>query len=407
MKTTIWASCPKCQTELKIDTNETELVQIECPDCHKVFAAKVPARAAAPMPEVFAPMPSLPAFQPAQVHYTPRKKSDDSLNPAALTALIIVCASAILIPLGFGGYYLYGKLSEQSLLAPPLALNNTTESSATPPANVSDDGLANSSINATPVAINSPNNSAIEVNAQPNISRKMPPPSDPMGESALAAGTPFENSPPQTDSMVFGVPELNPPPLIQQGPTTPQTVPAPNSTPMTSSPVNPGTSSPTWASPDMVNPSMNNPGVVNPGVVNPGVVNPGTVNPGIAKPGINPGMNPGSPMNAGISNPSQPQVSVSGPGTSQSGLPVALHRFVGPSGAMIFVLHAKGHSVGNAIQELQRTLSIPEMHAEGDADYTTIGIRYSGTIDSIVKGIRFGRVSYADEESRSIHVQVN
>ncbi len=277
MKTTIWASCPKCQTELKIDTNETELVQIECPDCHKVFAAKVPARAAAPMPEVFAPMPSLPAFQPAQVHYTPRKKSDDSLNPAALTALIVVCASAILIPLGFGGYYLYGKLSEQSLLAPPLALNNTTESSATPPANVSDDGLANTPINATPAPINSPNNSAIEVNAQPNISRKMPPPSDPMGESALAAGTPFENSPPQTDSMVFGVPELNPPPLIQQGPTTPQTVPAPNSTPMTSSPVNPGTSSPTWASPDMVNPSMNNPGVVNPGVVNPGVVNPGVV----------------------------------------------------------------------------------------------------------------------------------
>jgi hypothetical protein len=112
-------------------------------------------------------------------------------------------------------------------------------------------------------------------------------------------------------------------------------------------------------------------------------------------------------MSSGSSSPSQVQVSVSGSGTSKSGLPVPLHRFVGSSGVLIFVLHPKGHSVTNAVQELQRNHSIPEMHAEGGGDHTTIGFRYSGSVDSLVKGIRFGKVSYADEESRSIHVHAN
>ena len=341
MKNTIWASCPKCQTELKIDTDETELVQIECPDCHKVFAAKVPPRSAAPVHEVFSQMPALPAFQPAQVHYKPRHKSDDSMNPALLTALIVVCGCAILIPLGFGGYYVYGKLSEAS----PLTMSNSTNS--TPATNSStQQSFSTPSTESTGTAP-----TLKDFSAQGPAGRKTTPSSDSFGDSARATEQP------QPESRAFGVPELNPPKLIQSVPSAPQITQTPNSAPMTTGPMTTGP------------------------------------------------MTPG-PITPGNSNPSQVQVSP-GPGTSQSGLPAQLQRFVGPSGVFIFVLHSKGHSVSSSIQELQRNLSIQDMYSEGGSDHTTVGIRYSGPVDSVVKGIRFGRVSYVDEESRSIHVQVN
>ncbi|MDX1926788.1 MAG: hypothetical protein SFV81_09730 [Pirellulaceae bacterium] len=367
MKTTLWANCPKCQTELKIETDEPELVQIECPDCHKVFAAKVPPQSAAPMHDVFsqmavqvpmhvpAQMPVLPPFQPAQVHYKSRPKSSDgSLSPAALTVLITVCASAILLPLGLGGYYFYSQLDEAPQLAVSTPVNipvnipvvsapnsiSAPSSFSTPPASGSAEPVAE------PVA--SPNEfSAHEFSAQSPAGRKTPPPSETVGANSTSTAmsppgsmTPADAaSTSDADSKIFGVPELNPPMIVQSDPSSPSTT-----TP---------------------------------------------------------------PMPVGNTNLSQGQVSVAGPGMSKSGLPVPLHRFVGSNGVLIFVLHPKGHSVGSAIQELQRTLSISEIHADGGSDYTTIGIRYSGSVDSVVKSIRFGQISYADEESRSIHVQTN
>jgi DNA-directed RNA polymerase subunit RPC12/RpoP len=336
MKTTIWASCPKCKTELKIDTDETELVQIECPDCNKLFAAKVPPRSAAPVHEVFSQMPVLPPFQPAQVHYQSRRKSDDSMNPAVLTALIVVCASAILIPLGFGGYYLYSRHREVS----QVAMNDSAKSNAAKNSNSSAQQSFSTSApteSTTPVFR--------DFSSQTQAGRKVPPSND----SASGAAT----AQPQPDAPAFAAPELNPPKLVQSEPSAAQTTQTPNSAPTTAGPMTSGS------------------------------------------------------MTSGTSNPSQVQVSVSGAGTSQSGLSIPLQRFVGPSGVFIFILHSKGHSVGNAVQELQRNLSIPEVHTEGGSDHTTIGIRYSGPVDSVVKGIRFGNVSYVDEESRSIHVKVN
>ena len=88
----------------------------------------MPPPSAAPVHEAFAQTLVLPPFQPARVHYKSRAKSNDSMNPAMLTALIVVCASAILIPLGFGGYYIYGKLSEGS----ELGLSNSPVTSRLP-----------------------------------------------------------------------------------------------------------------------------------------------------------------------------------------------------------------------------------------------------------------------------------
>ena len=362
MKTTIWANCPKCQTELKIETDEPELVQIECPDCSKVFAAKVPPRSAAPLHDAFsqmpvhAPMPALPPFQPAQVHYKSRPKSDGSMSPAVLTALIFVCASAILLPLGFGGYYFYSQLSEAS----QVAMNNTATS--TPATSAS----SQSSFAATPASEpTKPAPSSKDFSAQAPTGRKTPPPSEVVGANTSSTAQPQPgsmtpadaNTSPDADSKIFGVPELNPPMIVQPDPFDSQVAP----------PSNQNTSSP------------NTP-------------NPPTTS---------------SPMPFGNSNVSQGQISVAGAGMSKSGLPVQLHRFVGSTGVLIFVLHSKGHSVSNSIQELQRTLSIPDIHTDGGSDYTTIGIRYSGSVDSVAKGIRFGQVSYVDEESRTIHVKAN
>ena len=287
-------------------------------------------------------MPVLPPFQPAHVHYKPRQKSDDSLHPAVLTTLIVVCVCAILIPLGFGGYYVYGKLSEASQLTMSDSATSTSATNSN-----SQQGFSTTpsteSMDTTPIFK--------DFGAQASAGRKTPPSSDSVGDTATAKPQP--DSATQTDSTTFAVPELNPPKLIQPEPSLPQITPTPNSTPMTSSPMT------------------------------------------------------SAPMPSGNSNASQVQVSFAGPGTSQSGLPIPLQRFVGSNGVLIFVLHSKGHSIANGIQELTRTLSIPDMHAEGGSDHTTIGIRYAGTVDSVVQGIRFGRVSYVDEESRSIHVQVN
>lgn len=349
MKSTIWANCPKCQTELKIDTEETELVQIECPDCYKVFAAKVPPRSAAPVHEVLSQMPVLPPFQPAQVHYKPRSKSDDSLPPAVLTALIVVCASAILIPLGFGGYYVYGKLSEASQLAIGDSTKSTSSTSST---------SQQSSVSTTPSSEPS------ETVAFGDYSVSTTPSAG--ASSGVIANSPTANSTEQPqlststqpDTTTFAVPELNPPPLIQSESSSSDSATLAGNLAGTM--------------PDTSTPSPNS-----------------------------------STSTQASSTPFQGQISVSGAGTSKSGLPVPLHRFIGSSGVMIFVLHSKGHSVTSSIQELQRKLSIAELHADGGSDHTTIGIRYSGSVDSVAKDIQFGRVSYVDEESRSIHVQVN
>ena len=373
MKTTIWANCPKCKTELKIETDEPELVQIECPDCSKVFAAKVPPRSAAPLHDVFsqmplkptghaaAQMPALPPFQPAHVHYKSRPKSDDSMSPAVLTALIFVCASAILLPLGFGGYYFYSQLSESS----QIAMNGTANS--TPPTSTpSTSASSQSSFAATPASGPSePAPSSKDFSAQAPTGRKTPLPSEAVDANMSSPAQPQPgsmtpadaNTSPDADSKIFGVPELNPPMIVQPDPFDSQVAP----------PSNQSTSSPSTPNP------------------------PTTSNP--------------TPF--GNSNVSQGQISVAGAGMSKSGLPVQLHRFVGANGVLIFVLHSKGHSVANSIQELQRTLSIPDIHTDGGSDYTTVGIRYSGSVDSVAKGIRFGRVSFIDEESRSIHVQAN
>lgn len=320
MKTTIWATCPKCQSELKIDTDETELVQIECPDCHKLFAAKVPPRRAAPVQDVFAQMPVLPPFQPAQVHYKSPPRSDGSMSPAVLTALIVVCASAILIPLGFGGYYIYGKLVESS----QVALIETSKS--------------------TPLS-NSQSNPAESDDSNPPVFIENPVAAQTTGTTThiLSGVVGSADSTTSANQNTFPVPELNPPAIIQ--------------------PDASGTTD--------------------------------TINP-----------NSASSLST-TSTPTQAQVTVAGAGISKSGLPVALHRFVGPSGVLIFILHSNSHSVANNIRDLQREFSVPETHADGGSGHTTLGIRYSGTVDSVVKGIRFGKVTYADEETRTIHVKVN
>ena len=365
MKTSIWATCPKCHTELKIETDETELVQIECPDCHKVFAAKVPPRTAAPVREVFSQMPVLPPFQPARVHYQSRRKSDDSMNPAVLTALIVVCASAILIPLGFGGYYVYGKLSEGQL-----GLNDSVKSTQ--------------AMNATTSSTESTHTvpSFQDFSSPAAAGRKVSPPSDSAGEPPMTTVQPQPNMP------TFAVPELNPPQLIQPDSSIPQTSQTPNSSPMMSGPIPPSQMSTNQMTPNSMSPNSMSPGPMSP--------SPMSSSPGPMAP---------TPKTSNGSNPSQ--ASGTAFGISKSGLALSMQRFAGPNGVFIFVLHSNGHSVSNSIQELSRNLSIPEMHAESGSDHTTIGMRYSGSVDSVVNGIRFGNVSYVDEESRSIHVRVN
>ncbi len=352
MKTSIWANCPKCRTELKIDTDETELVQIECPDCHKVFAAKVPPRSVSPVHEVFSQMPVLPAFQPAHVHYKPKQKSDDSMNPAVLTALIVVCVSAILIPLGFGGYYVYSQLTDASQLAISDSASATSPENAIP--------ISQQSNSFTPATEDPPTSTGfIDRSPQPSAFSKASPAADAVGSNPTSPTPPLDSTS-QPDPN-FGVPVLNPPQLIQSQPPEMSQSPKPT---MSSAPTTP--SPPTTSSPP-----------------------------------------PSGSQPSGASNPGQVQVTVSGAGTSKSGLPVPLHRFFGSSGVLIFVLHSKGQSVSSAVQELQRKLSIPDIHFSNGSDHTTVGIRYSGSVDSVVKGIQFGKVTYVDEESRSIHVQAN
>jgi len=338
MKTSIWAACPKCQSELKIETDETELVQIECPDCNKVFAAKVPPRATAPQRDVFAQAPILPPFQPAHVHYQSRpnrsrsRQSDDSLHPLALTALILVCAGAIVIPMGFGAYYIYGKLTETSEIAIANSGSNYADSvnnaaSSVPSSVLPSSSSGYDSYNSGPLTSGS--------NAQPGFS---PQPSMPQDSSQV---------PP---ALSFPVPELNPPPIIRPDASPPSSIPG------------------------------NSPSSV-------------------------PGGIPDSPMNSGNPGSSQVQVTVAGPGTEQSGLSRTMQRFTGPNGVLIFVLHARGSSLSTG--ELTRSLAVQESSVERLDEHTTIGLKYSGTLENVVKQIQFGKVSFVDEDSRSIHVQAN
>ncbi len=332
MKTSIWATCPKCQSELKIETDETELVQIECPDCYKVFAAKVPPRTAPPPRDMFAQAPILPPFQPAHVHYRsqPRRPqsrhSDDSLHPAALTAIIVICAGAILLPLGFGAYYVYGKLTENT----QLSMGKETSSSTT------------NSVSSSPANASHTATGGITARRDFTPGTSMPaqsPVQSPSGNPALEPEmAPQANSP----SMSFPVPELNPPPIIR-----------PESSPQTS----------------------------------------------------NPSGSPDAPMNSGGSDTSPAQITVTGSGTEQSGLSKPMQRFAGPHGVLIFVLHSRSSSLSMA--ELTRALSVQDSFVERREDHTTIGLQYSGSLDSVVKQIQFGQVSYVDEDSRSIHVQAN
>ncbi len=311
MKTSIWAACPKCQAELKIETDETELVQIECPDCHKVFAAKVPPRPVRPERDIFAQAPVLPPFQPANVHYRSRPRSrsgsDDSLSPVAVTALIVVCASAILIPLGFGAYYVYGKLTESVELA--MASSAPVASTPTPDEVEPSQGADLSSSDGSSFAV-----------------RDLSPPMPNMGSNT-------NPSIPTTPS--FPTPELNPPPILQ---------------------------------PDLSTP-------------------------------------PSTPDVSRNMSPSQFQVDSSGAQSSDSGLSPRLKRFSGPNGVLIFVLHSRGTSF--SMNDLVRSLSIQDSHVEQLNDHTMIGLSYSGNLDNVVKQIQFGKVSYIDEESRTIHVQAN
>ena len=352
MKTSIWAACPKCQSELKIETDETELVQIECPDCHKVFAAKVPPRSAAPQRDVFAQAPILPPFQPAHVHYQSRpnrsrsQQSDDSLHPLALTALIVVCAAAILLPLGFGAYYVYGKLTETDSLAMggSSGSSNSTNMSA-PPANTSQNASPASSSSGGSSAAGWPGNgfnAPGDFGSRPSMAQPDPsmPPTD--NNSSTLFGAPPGNS--------FPAPQLNPPPITR-----------PDSSPPSSA--------------------------------------PGSV------PGGMPGSVPDPTMNFGAPGSSSTQVTVTGPGTGQSGLSTLMQRFAGPQGVLIFVINSRGKQL--AMTELTRALAVQDSFVEFVDDHTTIGIKYSGALDNVVKQIQFGRVSFVDEDSRTIHVDAN
>ena len=318
MKSSIWATCPKCQADLKIETNETELVQIECPDCHKVFAAKVPPRPTAPVRDVFAQAPVLPPFQPAHVHYKsqPRSRSgsDEGLSPVAVTALIFICASAILLPLGFGAYYVYGKIMESSQLAmnsgsaSTSSAENSDSAVAAPPA---DPEVAFRDMN--PPLISRPS-----FTPGPNI------------QSGIDTGQPYDTSTPN-----FPAPELNPPQLTQ---------------------------------PDSK-------------------------------------MRPGNPNSSPNMGSSQIEMGANTANNDTPGMSNSLMKFTAPNGVLIFVLHSRGTFV--PIAELVSALSVRDSHIEGDSDHSTIGLSYTGDLQEVVKQIQFGKVTYIDEETRTIHVQAN
>ena len=202
MKSSIWATCPKCKAELKIETDETELVQIECPDCHKIFAAKVPPRPTTPVRDIFAQAPNLPPFQPAHVHYKSRPQtrhnsSDAALSPLALTAIIFLCASAILIPLGFGAYYIYGKVMESAAMVATKP-NNTSPST-------------NTSASSDTSSFAPPDDIAI-LDRSPKTPLITEPAWTPGTQPPGTSGQPDFSSP---DLPNFPVPQLDPPPLMR------------------------------------------------------------------------------------------------------------------------------------------------------------------------------------------------
>ena len=56
---------------------------------------------------------------------------------------------------------------------------------------------------------------------------------------------------------------------------------------------------------------------------------------------------------------------------------------------------------------LVSSLSVRDSYIEGDSDHSTIGLSYTGDLQNVVKQIQFGKVTFVDEETRTIHVQAN
>ncbi len=128
---------------------------------------------------------------------------------------------------------------------------------------------------------------------------------------------------------------------------------------------------------------------------------------------MGPGPAPGGSGNPGESTPKRspsvgPQVTVeSGNKNSQdpTGLPQSLRKFTGKNGAFIFVIGAQSSQVGQAINQLTEALDIDDRVVEVQGGHTMIGLKYSGPLDEVSKNFKFGRISYIDEDARTIHVQ--
>lgn len=315
---------------------------MQCPDCGKRFAAKLP-KVVAPSAydqwdDVGTQTWDVPVRKP---RYAAKKKADEeSIQKLVVAALVLVCVGSVLIPLGFGGYYLFSKLSQSSSA---VAMN---------------DG-------ATSGAQSGPENTAPAILEEPasNVHVLAPNPYD----LDLAVTDPGRQVPRA---------QIVPPDAVPKNLTA-----DPNSS------------------------ASNSPGI------RKGLV--GAEDLGASDPNnfaSNPGQSPATPSIPGSQPPSSgsPAPATSGSqGDTPFGLSAHMRKYSGKDGAFIFVMDQQNSLIGQAVTELTSALSIKDRSIEIQNDHTIIGLRYSGALQEISKHFKFGRVSYVDEDARTIHVQPN
>jgi hypothetical protein len=84
-----------------------------------------------------------------------------------------------------------------------------------------------------------------------------------------------------------------------------------------------------------------------------------------------------------------------------------LDDFAGTDGVRIFITKAKGLKALEIIGKLKSDLAIRGHTMQSSGDSISIGLRYSGPLQTIVDRIDFGKAVEVDEETRVIRIEVN
>jgi transcription elongation factor Elf1 len=319
-------NCPGCRAELSVQCGNEDLVQVQCPDCGKRFAARPPKYSPTPVDDPLANYQYQSWDAPVRNKRPSSKKraDDESIQKMVVAALILVCVGSVLIPLGFGGYYLFNRYSQEST---QLSLNQEATTAD-----------AQSAVDASL--------------SENNVQVIQPNPYD-VNQSNSGNGTEQSS---QVNSVAVQAPNIQ------------------------------------------MNPNGNPSDSPNNAMVSPYEGSP------------YPGANPSSPVQT--PGPSMVQNPPNSDGAETSGeapfgLSAHMRKYRGKDGVYIFVMDQQNAQIGNAIKELAATLSIKDRSIEVQNNHTIIGLRYSGALQDISKHFKFGRVSYVDEDARTIHVQPN